>query len=123
MPILYALALAQAVQPSMHHVDHPADHQSPPADASSRQCTNPTAVIPPFNNSPGAVAQSEAATKIVLATRDGQEAFPDIDPSVPVCSTFSIDDATASSEAGPPEEIAVGSDLETAGEASEEASD
>ena len=123
MPILYALALAQAVQPSMHHADHPADHQSPPADASSQQCTNPTAVIPPFNNSPGAVAQSEAATKIVLATRDGQEAFPEVDPSVPVCSTFSIDDAVADGDEQAIEEVAVGGDLEAAGEASEETSD
>lgn len=123
MPILYALALAQAVQPSTHHADHPVDHQAAHGDVSTKECTVPTTVIPPFNNSPGAVAQSEAATEIVLATREGREAFPDIDPSAPVCSSFSIDSVTAESAASTEEEIAAGSDLDKAGEAAEEASE
>ena len=56
-----------------------------------QRCTVPTEVIPPFNNSPGAIAQSEAATRIVLSTREGRAAYPEVDPDRPVCSTFGLD--------------------------------
>lgn len=54
------------------------------------RCIVPTQVIRPFNNSPGAIQQSEAATRIVLSTARGRSAFPEVDARKPVCSTFAV---------------------------------